>query len=162
MENCENKLIWPERVAWTVCKDGEEMMRSASCFIILILVISYMFPKRQVSQTPHVYTRVFLIWAPNPTLHTNAHKMVNSMAPNSDCKWCQTPPIWPIIASHLSLHPFQTTIFTISCFGSTQESFYQYCTCSGHSPFSIFLPYKLIALMFSFTTQDDVVNAVVV
>ena len=59
-----------------------------------------------------------------PTLHTNAHKMVNSMAPKSDPKWCETWPIRPTTASHLSLHCFWATTFTISHFGSTQESFY--------------------------------------
>jgi hypothetical protein len=49
---------------------------------------------------------------------------VHSMTPKSDLKWFDTTPIQPVTASHLSLHPFQATAFTISQFGSTQESFY--------------------------------------
>ena len=45
-------------------------------------------------------------------------KTVNSMAPKSDRNWCETTPIQPITAFHLSLHPFQATTFTISHFAS--------------------------------------------
>ena len=68
--------------------------------------------------------------------------MVNSIEPRSDCEWCETSPICPIIASHLSLHPFQVTTFTISHFGSTQESFYP----SSSAP---------IVVIHSFNTLGD-------
>ena len=92
----------------------EDMMRNACCFVTSSpckLLVPF-FPKRQVSQTPYLYTRASLIWASNyPTMHTNAHNMVNSLAPKSDHKWCEITPIWPIIALHLSLHPFRATTF---------------------------------------------------
>jgi len=53
----------------------------------------------------------------------NAFKIINSMTPKSDHKWCETTHIWLITASHLSLHPLQATTFITSHFGSTQESF---------------------------------------
>ena len=51
-------------------------------------------------------------------------KIINSMTRKNDCKRCKTTPIRPITTSHLSLHPFRAITFTISHFGSTQESFY--------------------------------------
>lgn len=53
-------------------------------------------------------------------LQTNAHKSVNSIAPKSDPKWCETWPFRPITSSYLSLHPCRPTTFTISHFGSTR------------------------------------------
>ena len=52
----------------------------------------------------------------------NAPKTINSMAPTTDRKCHETPPIQPITAPHLSLHPFQATTFTIGHIGSEQES----------------------------------------
>ena len=47
-------------------------------------------PKGQVSQTSYLYTRGSLILASkSPTLHMNARKPINSMAPKSDRKWCE-------------------------------------------------------------------------
>ena len=65
------------------------------------------------------------------------------MMPKSDWKWCETTPIRPIIASHISLHPFRVTTFIISHYGSTQGIILAlvYCINSSHSPLSIFLPY---------------------
>jgi hypothetical protein len=48
--------------------------------------------------------------------------------------------------SHQSLHPCQVTTFTISHLGSTQESLELWSSAlvhSGHSLFSIFLPYSI-------------------
>ena len=50
-------------------KDGEEeMMTNASCFhnyailkFYYLQIVSYIFSKRQVSQTPYLYNRVSLI-----------------------------------------------------------------------------------------------------
>ena len=73
------------------------MMRNASCFIILFYVnYSLHFPNEtrmpQVSQTLYLYSRVCLA-SKYPTLHTNAHQTLNSMAPKSYHKWCETTPI---------------------------------------------------------------------
>ena len=102
-------------------RDGvEEMMRNAMCFIILFRVkICYSIPNMQVGQTPYLCSRGSLIRAPKyPTLHTNAHKTINSIAPKSDHEWCEQH------LSNQSLHPFQATTFTISHFVQTQEAFY--------------------------------------
>jgi len=48
------------------------------------------------------------------------------MAPKKDRKWCETTPIQPISASHLSLYPFGSPFFMINHFGSPQESFYSW------------------------------------
>ena len=58
-------------------------MRNESCFVNMFLVTNYShFPKRQESQTPFFDNGVSLNQASKyPTLHTNAHKTVNSMAP---------------------------------------------------------------------------------
>ena len=81
----------------------------------------------QVSQAPYLYTRVSLTSTLKyPSLHMSAHQMVNSMAPQSDRKWWEPLATQPIIASHLPLHLFWTTTFTISIFGSKQELFYPY------------------------------------
>lgn len=45
---------------------------------------------------------------------TDAHKMANLMTPINDPKWCEIEPIYPIIASGMSMHPFRATTFTIS------------------------------------------------
>ena len=75
------------------------------------------FPKRQVSQTPYLYNRVSLIWASKySTLHTNAQEMLNLMTFNNVLKWCETRPIWPIIACGLLFHPFQASIYIIRPF----------------------------------------------
>ena len=105
------------------------MMRHTSCSVILFLMkkTNHIFPKMQVSQTPYLYNKVFLIWASKyPTLHTDGHKKVNSMAPKSDRNFCTRTPIRPIVESHLSLHLFQANTFTGTHFGSTQEPFYPY------------------------------------
>ena len=39
------------------------------------------------------------------------------MAPKSDRKWCETTPIWPIIASHLTMCPFRATTFQLAILG---------------------------------------------
>ena len=101
--------------------DGvEEMMRNAICSIILYRVKNcYNFPNTQVGQTPYLCSRGFLIRAPKyPTLHTNAHKTINSIAPKSDREWCEQH------LSNQSLRPFQATTFTINPFVQTQEAFY--------------------------------------
>ena len=91
-------------------------MRDACCFVTLFHVIDYLlFPKRNVSQIPSLYSRVSLIRTLKyPTLHTNAYKIVDSMTPKCDSKWCETWPIRPITASNLSSHPIWATTFTIS------------------------------------------------
>ena len=49
--------------------------------------IGDIYPKRQVSQTPYLYSKVSLIWASKyPTLHMNAHKKVKV---NGTQKWLQ-------------------------------------------------------------------------
>jgi len=58
-------------------------------------MISYILSKRQVSQPPLptcVENLLNLNIENYLTLHTNAHKMINSMAPKSDSKRCKTRP----------------------------------------------------------------------
>ena len=96
-------------------KDGvEQMMRNGSCFVIIFLVTNYSHSlNRQISQTPFSNNGA----SKHPTLHMNAHKTVNSMAPKvipSGVKqdlFTQSP------------HPFQAITFTISHFMATKESF---------------------------------------
>ena len=74
-----------------------------------------MFPRRQVGQTP---TRGSLISTLRyPTLHTHAHKIIYAMPPESDCKRCETTPIQPTTAFHLSLQPFRATTLELSSLG---------------------------------------------
>ena len=43
------------------------------------------FPKEARKSIPYLYSRVDIIWASKyTTLHTHAHKTINSMAPKSD------------------------------------------------------------------------------
>ena len=78
----------------------------------------------QVSQTPYVYNIVSLIWASKyPTLHMNAHKITNSLAPNSNPKWCEAGPIQPITKFALSMHPFQANTLQLTTFGSHNNHF---------------------------------------
>lgn len=100
--------------------------RNASCFINLFHVKNQLhFSKRIVSQIPYLYSRVSLISTSKyPILHTNPHKIINTMAPESDHNWCKTTPIQSITTSHLPQHPFRAITFIIIHFGSTQESSY--------------------------------------
>ena len=98
MENSENILIRPEESleVWAMFfnDEVEDMIRNASCFVIMFsVIVRYIFSKGQVSQNPYLYCSVSLIWASiYATMYTNAHKMINSMTPKSDPKWCET---WP-------------------------------------------------------------------
>ena len=44
----------------------------------------------------------------------DAHKIINSMTPKSNRKGCEIAHVWPITASHISLHSFWATTLTIS------------------------------------------------
>ena len=101
------------------------MMRNASCFKFLFHVnIQLHFPKEANKSNPLLVQYSLPNLSINISYYTctNAHNLVNSMTSQSDCKWYETTPIWPIIVSHLSMHPFQATTFTISHCGSEQES----------------------------------------
>jgi hypothetical protein len=91
------------------------MMLNASCFVPCKKMISS--SQEASKSTPYLASKY-------PTMHTNAHKMVNSMAPKSDSKWCETNPIQPITTSGLSLHPLWANTFTINHYGYTQNLFY--------------------------------------
>ena len=89
----ENKLIQPTKKRLKACAmlsiyGVEEMMRNASCFVLLLLVNEqFQFPKGKWIKLPYLYFRVTLVWASKyPPLHANAHKMVNLVAPNCDCQ----------------------------------------------------------------------------
>jgi hypothetical protein len=130
------KISWLSQKRLEICAiyfRVEEMMRNASCYVVYFLYkINYIFPKRQVSQTPSMYIRVSIFWASKwRTLHTNAHKTVYLMISKSDPKvvWNMT-----IIASGLSLRPIRVTTFTI--LGPHKN----HSTSSGHSTFLFFLP----------------------
>ena len=72
------------------------------------------------------------------------------MAPKTNHKWCETTPISPITESHLSLHPFHATTFTISHFGSTQESFHPQSSAPVVvviQSFLIFQPYPMFHIL---------------
>ena len=62
--NSENKLIRPERVAWNLCNvfkyrsKGFDEDYKLFCNFIPCKCISYIFSKRQISQTPYLYSRV--------------------------------------------------------------------------------------------------------
>jgi hypothetical protein len=73
-------------------------MRNASCFVILLPH----FPK-EACKSNYVYTIVSLIGPSKyPTLHTNMHKVINSMTPKSDRNtYPANHCILPSIASHL-------------------------------------------------------------
>ena len=102
-------MIRPKRAAWNLCNiwDGvEQMLRNASCFIILFHVNnSYIFfPKKQVSQTPYMYNRLNLIWASKyHTLRINDYTIINSMTPKNDRIWCEGTLIQPLNASYYVL-----------------------------------------------------------
>ena len=101
-------------------------MRNASCFIILSPVNDQLHFSKEAGKSNPLFVHKS---PPNLSLKISYYayectQTVHSMISKSDLKWFETTPFWPIITSHLSLHPFQATTFTISQFGSTQESFY--------------------------------------
>ena len=89
-------------------------------FVILFLVNNQLqFSKEGSKSNPLLVQQSFLnINSKYFTPHTKTRKTVNSMTPKSDRKWCEAT---PIIASHLAVCPFWSTIFPISHFGSAQE-----------------------------------------
>ena len=118
-------MIQLEWVVWSLCITFQRWSTWNDEECKLYRNFNYIFSRRQGSQTTYLCSRVALNWASKClTLHMNAHKTVSLMALKNDPKWCETRPIWSIIASCLSLHSFQATAFTISHFGPTQESFY--------------------------------------
>jgi hypothetical protein len=80
------------------------MMRNASCFVISYPINNSLYFHEEASKSsPPIYTNLDIKY---PTSHANAHKTVNSMAPQRNRKWCDTTPIRPVTASHLSMHLF--------------------------------------------------------
>ena len=98
----------PKRVAWNLCnifqrwsKGNDEELQVVLWFHSL-WISSYIFPKRQVSQTPYLYTSLHNLNIQNILLRMqNAQKNVNWMTPKSDRKKCGRTPIQPTTTSLL-------------------------------------------------------------
>ena len=113
-------------------------------WIYYLQIIRYIFSKRQVSQPPYLYTRVYKI---SYIVHECTHIMVNSVAPKviaSNVKqYLSNPSLHPI--NHYIL--LWATAFSISHFGSTQESFYM----QSSAPVVVVLHFRLFYLMHALT-----------
>ena len=130
-----------------------------ACFIVLFHVNIKLHSKEANKSNPLLVRQSLPNLSINMSCYTctNAHNMVNSMASQSDRKWCETTPIWPIIVFHLSVHHFQATTFTISHCGSEQESLYpkSIALVVGIYHFLVFLPYTTLCTLCCCHSQSE-------
>ena len=116
------------------------MMSNASCFIILFLVFKQLhLSKRQVSETPYFYNKVFFEHHNILLCLQIEHKIVKSSAPKSDPRGVKHD------LSNQSLHMTYQSIF--SCYPSYNQPFWVHkriilllLQCTGLAPI-VFIHY---------------------